>query len=386
MRSVLIFSLCALFLFLPFAQVHAQEARSSEHISVSKNETIDNDFFASGKTVNISGTINGDTYLLAENVLIDGAINGDLIVLGQNIRVTGTISGNVRAVGQNILIYGEIGKNITGVAQNLKLLSPSIIMGSLVGLGETVALNVPLGKGATIGANDFTLNSNINGDLLAGIGENLILAPGASVAGDITYYTGIGKKLSKADTASVSGEITHNIYISDKQAQVEPSLFSGAIFFLHLLWLFSAFLIGLLLVIALPVFMTNTANILKEEFLKSFITGAIFFVATPLVILLLLISFVGIPIAFLMIQLFLLLIFIAGIFSAAFLGNAIFLFLKKKSSPVLKFIVGFIVYGTLTFIPIFGPVLIILGTFLGIGALMIEKRRIFLNLRSKKLL
>ena len=51
-------------------------------VVVEKDEMIDDDYFAYGETVTISGTINGDAYLAGGSVLVDGVVNGDLFVAG----------------------------------------------------------------------------------------------------------------------------------------------------------------------------------------------------------------------------------------------------------------------------------------------------------------
>lgn len=378
MKKVL-FCLLLITLFISPREIFAQEFRKAENITLSENETITQDFFAAGRNIIISGNIDGDTYLAGENILIDGTINGDLILVGKTVTIEGDIQGNLRAIGKELKVYGNVQENITWVGESISVSPPATIAGSLTSVAKEVSLNTPLGRGATLAGKNISIDSQINGNLLAAAGEKFFLNENAKIEGDVNYYTGTGLKMTQASTASVSGETTHNIYVTDREMHLEtPPFLAGVYLFFKILSLLSLLVSGTLLTFFLPRYSQNVAKQIDAHFLKSLIIGLLILVLTPGVIIFLIITLIGIPIALLLTPLYLALLFFGSIFSILFLGKQISAYLnQEKKSQTFKFLLGLAAFAIFTFVPIFGPILSFAAVTLGIGAFTLEKIRLF---------
>ncbi len=104
-------SLTLIFLFLcnSLFAVETEEQDQGEIIVLPSNVVVNNDYFANGRTVEISGTVNGNVYVLGGQIFIDGIVNGDVLVAGGSIEISGKVTKNVRLIGGQALITGQIG-------------------------------------------------------------------------------------------------------------------------------------------------------------------------------------------------------------------------------------------------------------------------------------
>lgn len=100
MKKIL-FSFLAILLLFSFVSppvLFAQTRNQQRVIILSRDQTVDRDFFGAGSTVIVSGTVNGDAYVAGGTILIDGTVKGDVLAAGGNITIRGTVH-NVRIVG-----------------------------------------------------------------------------------------------------------------------------------------------------------------------------------------------------------------------------------------------------------------------------------------------
>jgi len=373
-------------LFVPLV-VFAQEINQNELVVLKQDQTIDQDYFAAGETVRISGTVDGDAYIVGGNVFVDGTINGDLLTAGGTVMIRGTVTDDVRVAGGTVTISGDVGKNITVTAGNALITENATVGGSVVAGVGTLEIFAPLGRGLTIGAGQATIGSEINGDVLAGVGT-ITLANNAKINGNLTYYAKAQTQLTQAESASVSGIITHNISVHDESMTREKAAgaFAGIGFFLKVLSLLSALILGLLLLQFVPDFTKRTAGQINDRFFLALFVGFMTFLLAPVVILVLFVTLVGIPFAVLLALMIAALLFFAKVFAALFIGQRVLLFLNQKTSLGWTYFIGLVLYGFITAIPIFGWIISILALFTGTGALLIEKKELYTSLHSKKIL
>lgn len=378
MKTALFFILLTLCSFLSPRLTLAQEFIKSENVTVKKNETINQDLFAVGKNIVISGEVNGDAYLAGENILIEGKINGDLISFGKNITILGQVTQNARTFGKKIKMYGTLGRNLSFVGETATISTPAKIDGSITSLSKEAFVDSPIGKGATLAGEKIIINSEINGNVLAAANEDFLLGSDAKINGNLNYYTNLDLKMIQAESASISGEITHNIYVSDREMHFDPSpILSEMYLFFKILGLLSIFIFGALITLIIPRYAKNVTKQIDYHFLKSTFFGLLALILMPVVIILLFIILIGIPFAILLIPIYLAFLFFGSVFSIVFIGEKLMFYLgRKKNSLFVKFTAGFIAFAILSFVPIFGQFICIVATLTGTGAFILEKKRL----------
>lgn len=389
MRRQLIFTFTVLFLHFIFSSpLFAQQiAEKNETVIVSEDFIIDEDYFAAGETVTIYGTINADAYLVGETIFIDGTVNGDVLAAGGTIMIRGTVSDNVRVIGGTVTVTGEIGGNMTVLSGTTLVTDSATISGSIVGGSGTLDIFAPVGRGMTFGAGQAVIGSQVDGNILAGVGE-LTLVNNAVINGDLTYYSDLSSEMKTTGNATVSGTITQRVPIATEESlKKEAGTFlAGVGLFVKTLSLLSALVTGMLLVYFAPNFTLGVNDKLTKKPIASLLIGILFYVLFPVIVLLLLISLVGIPLAVLFILSVFFLLFFAKIFVMVFIGTMLMAYLKQKQSLGWVFFVGLVVYGFLSFFPVIGGFISIFSLLAGTGALLLHKKDMYTSLRTKKIL
>lgn len=374
-----------LFLFIFVATISAQNnLRQEEVVTLSKNEVIDNDFFAAGEKVVISGTINNDAYVAGGNIIVDGEIKGDLLVAGGNVTISGKVEGNIRAAGGDVNISGLVGKNATVAAGSARFDNSAQIQGNLVAGAGSLEIYGPVNGKMHVGAGSFTLANKVGGDLVAGV-EDLTLTSNASVLGNLTYYSENQGDISQ--DSSISGKLTHNKIMHQKidsegMSQVLASLKTGFNIFNFL----AAALLGSILLLLFPNFMQRSSDLIAKKPWVTLLVGLVTLVITPIIAVFLLITIVGIPLGLFAMAAYLFIIYLSQIFVANFLGQKVLNYANQKFHPTLGLLVGLLLLGVVGIIPIVGGLLKFLVILFGIGAYILTKKETFSELRNKKVI
>lgn len=383
MKALLIF--LGIFLTLPIIHPSfAQEIKQDDVVTIRAGEKINEDFFATGKNIIISGEIDGDAYLFGENILVEGKINGDLISFSKNLTIDGVISGNLRSAAQDIQVRGEIMRNTTALGLNVEVSKSSSLNGSFAGLGREISIDSSIGKGITAGANSLNINSEINGNANVFIGENLNLGDESQINGDLTYVSGIGRNIEVSNSASISGEVAQRVYVGSNEMYYKPDSFLQSFFvFLKFIFLFSLLIVGIITVKFLPTLSENCAKEIEKAPLKNFLTGLTLLIGLPLILILLTLSLIGIPISLLLLPIYLMLIFFSQIFFIFFVGKIISEFIRKNVPSEIAFFVGFIVFASFSFVPLFSGIFSLVAICTGTGAVVFMKIKLFKKMRSE---
>lgn len=385
-NKILIFSAILLSFFgflVVLTPVFAQNnINRSETVVLAKNQVINEDYFAVGESVTLSGTVNGDAYVFGGNVVVDGTVNGDLITGGGNVNIKGKIKDDVRTAGGQVIISGEIGKNLTVGAGSVEIIDSAQIAGSLVTGSGNVSIFAPIGKGATIGAGNITVGNKINGNVNAAVGS-LTLTPAALIVGDLNYLSEEEAKIQIG--AQVNGKTNRTISQKPQIDQtVAANAFKGLGLFFKVIGFISILIIGLLFIKFLPNFSLKTAENLKHKFLLSLLVGFISAIMLPIAALILLVTLIGIPFSIGLIFALIAYLYLAKIFVSIAVGQKITKLAKFKTSNALTFIIGLSAYTVISIVPIIGALVSLAAILSGTGAIILTKREFYLKLKSKK--
>ncbi|HLC87549.1 MAG TPA: hypothetical protein VJG66_00650 [Patescibacteria group bacterium] len=382
----LLFAILAVFVCLFFLTDTANASgnlNTGGNIVLQKDEIINKDYFAGGETVTIAGTINGDAYIGAGKIIIDGTINGDLIAGGGEIIINGGVSDNIRVAGGNITVSGKVGRNATVLGGNINFTNSAEITGSLVTGAGNLTVYSPVAKDLYLGAGDVTIGNKIGGDINAGVG-NLTLTSSAAVAGNLNYLSEDQAQILPG--ASVSGQLIHKIppkaepEISKKDAVL---FLSGLAIFIKTISLISLAIIGLLIIRFFPKFSDETAKVIETNFWTNLVAGLLALLVVPVTFVLLLITIIGMPLAFLLLFAFGLATYVSKIFVSIWLGNFLAKKLNQKWNLYVSALIGLISLTVLSLIPIVGVLVGMVVLFVGLGALLINKRTFYLKLKGQ---
>jgi hypothetical protein len=353
-------------LFLPLAVfADSQMFNARDTVTLSRDQTVNSDYFAAGKRVIIDGTINGDAYIAGGQIDINGNIAGDLLVAGGSITIRGNVN-QIRGAGGNIIIDGTIGKNISVAGGNVMIDKGTKIDGNVV-----------------IAAGNSQIAGNILGDVTAGTGA-LDLAPGTSIQGNLNYWS--NNKANIATEASTIKSITFHQTNFRQPMLKERKMLSNANGFFQTLGFVSSLIFGIILIWLFPVYSQKLADTISGKFWLSVLIGLISLIVAPIIIFLLLITLIGIPLAILSAFAYGFTLYVSKLFIALAIGRFIATKGKWKINMVWIFIIGFIIYYLVGIIPIVGALMKLIALLAGMGAIIMQKKYYFSTLRDKKMI
>lgn len=380
MNKILTSLFILFFLFFFSFYVNAQTSKNDKSVTLDKSEIVNENYFTSGDIVTISGTVNGDIYVAGGNIIIDGIVNGDVFAAGGTITISGSVTEDVRAAGGQLNISGIIGGGVTLGGGNISLSDTAIIKEGIVIGGGSIFILSPIGSSATIGGGQVTIGSQINGNALIGT-DQLTLSPKARILGNLTYFSENKADLQKG--SYISGETKYKAL----KKSIKPDKPSAKIFasFFTLISFLSSLIIGLILLKLFPNFVIQTSQILETKFWRSVGTGFIFLFLTPIAILLLFITLVGMPLAGFAIAVYTAIIYISKIFASLFIGNKI-IKIKPQKSAFLQLLIGLVAFYLIGVIPLLGWIVSFILILAGSGSFIKQKKFLYNNLSSKKII
>ncbi len=375
--------------FSYFNNVYA-ENEYPPNVTLAKTETVNNDYFAAGNTVTVSGTVNGDAYVAGGNVTFDGLVNGDLLVAGGNVTILGKVTGDVRAAGGNLIFSSQVDKNTTLLGGSITMSDSGKSLGSLVAAGGNISINSPIGKGATVAGGQVKLGNTIGNSVNAYTG-NLVLDSGTKIAGDLNYWSEQEQTLNPE--ASISGKANYHYVQTPKYAgeKVDKGKILGIAKIGSLLFglyiLIVEFIIGLLIIKLLPVFVVQTTEVINSRPLASLGLGFLVVILFPVVFMFLLISVIGIPLSLVLFVAIILYWIFSGVIVSLFVGlKAQHYFGQQKTSLYWSYLVGLIIMTLVGLIPVINFLVGMAGFLIGTGALLLQKKTVYNLLRQKELI
>jgi cytoskeletal protein CcmA (bactofilin family) len=352
---------------------NGERSKDREIVTLPAGETVNRDYFAFGERVEISGTVNGDVYVAGGQVLVDGKVNGDLLAAGGTISISGTVSQDARVAGGRITISGDIGRNLTVGGGNVELTDSARIARSLVIGAGNVTLAAPVRGDVTAAAGNLTVLDRINGSLRAAAG-NIRLTSRAVVDGNLTYWS--NHPASIDPSAKVGGRIIRKTprEISRTSALKIVGVIGGLILLAKIISFISTLILGLLFIYFFPRYTQATVSAIRNRPLASLGAGFLALVVTPVVVIVLLVSVVGIPLALILAAALFIGIYLARLWVLIWTGRSLFEWFGREARPGWALVVGLIIYFFLTLIPLVGGLVTLVVILLGAGAALLSMR------------
>jgi hypothetical protein len=180
----------------------AAEIRTGESVVVAADETIDDDLYAFGNSVTVLGRVRGDVVVAANTVDVGGVVERGLFAAGSTVNVTGEVGGSARVAGATVGLAGPIGRDVLAGGASLTLGPAGRVGGDAVLGGGTLTVAAPVGRRLWAGGDQVAVAAAVGGDVDVEAAQ-LRLGPGAALAGDLRYAS--GRDAEVAPGATVAG-------------------------------------------------------------------------------------------------------------------------------------------------------------------------------------
>ena len=300
---------------------------------------VNNDLYVFENEVTISNTVNGNAFVVADTLTITGQIGGDLFVMADTINLDGgQIYGNVFAVGKTITLNGLI-YDLYAVCDTLNVAYDGVAYRDLKVKCDTATINGVVGKNVNIAATKgLTLEADcvIYGDLNYSAPNEIEVAEGM-VTGTVNY--------EKADTITATD---FSVLLLD-------------VVYVLVLWL--------LISKFAPKFYGKVTGLTPKKMPLALGVGLLSFVVVTLASIALIFTIIGLPIAFVLMVAYGLVIALGSAVFTINLGNKLGNKVKVlgKFNNILAILIVTVVLSLTTILPFVGEWLSILYTITGIG-------------------
>lgn len=346
---------------------HAQSFRTGTNTVVSSSETVDGTLFISGRSVEIAGTVNGDVFVAGQTVTVSGTVTGDVLGAGQTVRVSGRVDGDVRVAGQTVTIGATVGRNLSAAGQAVTVEGGGRVEGDASLAGTDVVINGSVGRDVMLGTNTATLNGRVGRNIQAGT-DQLALGNEADIGGDVTYTS--KRTVTRSSGAQVAGKVTRSEPAGKRESK-QAEGFAWA----FVLWLLtSMLLLAVVLVLLLPRLFQQATTDAVRNLGWVFLTGFVASLVLPIVIIGLMFTVIGIPLALLMLLVWLVLLMLSGPFAAYLLGYSI---LRNRTDNAIWYILtGGVILLLVYLIPVLGFLVLLVAHWFGLGMQLWQLRHV----------
>lgn len=328
---------------------------------------------AGGASVAVHANVLGDVDALAAELTVDGPVGGGVHGAAGMVTLIGDIGGEVLIAGGKIVVTSTVG----GRAR---------IYGGQIAIGQQAAFadRVDIGGGditfdgtakgpARLSGGIVTVNGAFDGDVILE-GGRIVLAPTAVIGGNLTIRSVDEPSIDPG--ARIAGTTTRE---APHQWWEQASSQGWKLRLLFAAFLaVSTFVTGIVLMLIGRGTFEDAVTLARTKIVGSFLVGIVAVILLPLIAIVLIATVIGVPIGF-AILLSLPVIFIVS-YSIAATGLADLIFNRPFAQRIagrtaVFLIVGAVIIGLLSLVPVAGPWLVLLLLLWGIGAWLRSVRR-----------
>lgn len=366
---------------------HAFEVQAGENYSLNKDVVFADDLMVTGGEVTIDGTVDGDLVVFGGNVFMNGTVQGDLMVAGGSVVLKGTVVDDLVVAGGNMMLSSVVGDNVLmtgGMIQSDEQFSAGR---DVYAGGGTITLRGSAGRDLKVSGGNVIANMKVGRNMEGEYGM-LTLGPEATVEGNLNYTSTQEARLDNA--AVVKGEKTFTKQSERREAStaVKESAASRAIAAVSgkIFWGIGFLILALVLSLLFPRGIQTVANTVKAKPGKSVLFGLVAMLLAPMAAVLLMVTFLGIPLAIACMTALAILWFLAKVVLAYWVGEMLLtsVFRSKNVSPFSGTLLGGIVILLVSLVPFAGVFLIFIGKLVTLGALLLGLGQKIRSERSSK--
>jgi len=339
---------------------------TGSNVNTGEKQNINHSLFIAGETINVSSEVDGDVFCAGQTVNISGTVHGDVICAGQTVVVTGKVDGDVRLAGQTVTLSSPVAGNATIGGQAFTLTDNGSIRKDLTVGSSDVTLNGDVGRDVALGSVTANLDGIVGRNVIGSV-EHLNLDRQAHIRGSLKYTS--ANKLHKSANAKVDGTVSR--IIPKTHASKRGAVFGFSVrWFLY--WLLALAALALAVALVIPRQLDNAIQSSLPWPWKPLLVGLVASVVVPLCIIVIGITVVGLPIAIIILLIWLVIELLSLAYSAYYIGR---LLLRQSAAPLLIALAGAAVLATLLFIPFIGVLVLVLACWTGQGLILLSMRK-----------
>ena len=368
---------------------NATLVRAGEEVTVAEEETLTEDLALFGESVCVCGYVESDVIAFGRSIEVPGIVNQDLMGGAETVEITGQVGDDVRVGARYLQVRGLVGDDLIGFCQEFNLDENGRIGGEVQTWCQKAVLYGDVDGNVRMGCNSAEIHGHVGGDLSVNAccieltgpvdgdaelkAETITILPGCLITGNLKYTS--TKGIDVPEGAQVLGEI--NWVKPEVKAEAPRRKGLQALrMFLHLTMMVGQIVIGLIMIGLSRKHVALMANTLTGHPWKSLVLGFVIWICVPIASLILMVTIIGLPLAILVIFLYLIAWYLSAVLVGLTLGGKIVgAFKKDRAGPMVGgLILGLVVLRALSLIPGLGLFIQFLVILFGMGALILSRK------------
>jgi len=365
-RYFLGFLLIVTGLWLPLAS-QAFVVRSGTDVNFNQSDQMNGTTYAAGQQITVDTPLPGDLICVGQDIFINQPVAGDIICAAENLMIKADIGGSVRLIGSQINLSGQVERNIMLFGSDLVIDSHTEIKGETLLAGRFLDSRGRYGQDFHGAVSQAKLYGEYAGPVNLMVGDygdqaGLQINSGAKLEQGLVYRSNLTAQIDPA--AEIKGEIVKKDlpakYQPDKKAAVSGWLWT------RLLKLFMLLATGLVIISLWPKLGDNLAKIAKQQPVKLVLKGLLVLIVMPALVFLAALTIIGLPLAAIILVIWLILLYSAKLVIGYWLGRQI---LPQIKNNIWPFLVGTTILMAVIYVPVIGWLVGVIVTWWGIGAI-----------------
>ena len=374
MRNVLIILIVAL--FLPTGSHAALERGAPASFPLTRSlvatSSLSGNAYLAGVSVVSTSALSGDLSAISGSLVSAAPVSGDALLLAGTIDSRARVGGDLRAIGGSIAVEGPVAGDFVALGYSVNDL------GRVGGNVLVVAANTTMANGAsgpvTIYGNNISLSGDFSHDVnIVAIGQ-VALAASTTIAGALSYQAPEPAIIPESAVIRGGVRYTNASYLPDAGTS-KILAFMSIGFFLFIRITGALVLAGLLagLFPRLAEAVTERASVARvSRVLLTVLLGFAVFVVTPVLSLILALTFVGIGLALVLFISYFFILLLSLAYAGILLGGLFARrYLKREIVLWHDGVLGMLLLSLIAFVPYVGVfIALALATF-SAGALLL---------------
>lgn len=312
MQKVILF--LAAFALLTLDHLYASNVKTGKEVIIT--EPVDGNFYAAAGQISIQAPINGDLVCAAGNIKVAAPVAADILLCGGEVTISSPVASDVRLAGGKVMLEANVGGDLVITGGELRVREGVQIAGDVYIAGGKVVLDGTVSGDLKIAGGEVFFNGTINGSMdakggkifLNGAvqGSALLAARELNIGSKAAFYSRV-EYWNESGDVHFEGKLYNGAtarYNEDLKFQTKfdreivQKGFAAFAFFRFA----SAALLMMLLVLLFGPFFDKNAGTIRPQLNKHLGIGSLLLVGTPLAALLAFITVIGIPIGFILIS------------------------------------------------------------------------------------
>jgi cytoskeletal protein CcmA (bactofilin family) len=280
------------------------------------------------------------------------------------------VGQDLRVAGGNIIVNNIVNGDVVVAGGTVELTSNASVKGSILVAGGQVVINAPVEGNITVRGGDVTINSEVKGKVSVTASQKLTIGSRANIAGDVSY---ISPNEAQIDSGAV---ISGNLAYTPMPVRNKGVGKAGIAAALTFLWLGKMIALAVCALVIFYFFRKETNQVAEsalQNFPKQLLRGFIFLFLVPIAVVILMITLIGLPLAFIVLFAYLSLLILAGVYSGVVFGGVLYKLIERKLKATITWeniVVGIVALSLIAVIPFIGWLIALIFFLVALGSVV----------------